>query len=96
MKKVREELKELDEELKLNRSKKRMEEEMGDFLFSVVQIARHLGLDAERSLRGSAQKFSNRFDRLENQLAKKGKKISDLKPAELEKAWQAIKKEKKN
>lgn len=94
MKKIREELQELDQELKLNRSKKRMEEEMGDFLFSVVQMARHLGLDAERSLRGSAQKFSSRFERLENQLAKKGKKISDLKPGDLEKAWQAIKKNK--
>lgn len=94
MKKIKEELKELEQELKLKRSKKRVEEELGDFLFAIVQMARHLGLDAERSLRGSAFKFSHRFDRLEIHLSKKGKTVSDLSPRELEKAWQAIKKQK--
>jgi len=93
LKKIKEELKEFDQELKLKGSKKQMEDELGDLLFSIAQIARHLGLDAERSLRGSAVKFSRRFERLEKHLSKKGKVISELKPVELEKAWQSIKKE---
>jgi uncharacterized protein YabN with tetrapyrrole methylase and pyrophosphatase domain len=90
-KKVKEELGELQEEIKLNKSKSRIEEELGDLLFSLAQLARHLGLDAERSLRDSNLKFSKRFEKLENKLQKKGMIISQCSPDELEDAWQSIK-----
>jgi len=91
-KKVKEELKEFEEEVKSNRSKKRIEEELGDLLFSLAQVARHMGLDAEQSLKGSSLKFARRFEKLEIKIKKRGKGIADLSPAELEKEWQSIKK----
>ncbi|NBX93175.1 MAG: nucleoside triphosphate pyrophosphohydrolase [Proteobacteria bacterium] len=92
MGKVKEELNELQAEVRLKNSKSRMEEELGDLFFSLAQLARHLGLDAERSVRQSNIKFSKRFEKLESQLKKKGKTVSQCKPEELEAAWQLVKK----
>ncbi|NBV50188.1 nucleoside triphosphate pyrophosphohydrolase [bacterium] len=91
IKKVKEELKELEAEIKSNQSKKRIEEELGDVLFALAQVARHLGTDAERSLKVSSSKFAHRFEKLENKINQKGKKISDLSEVQLEKEWQSIK-----
>ncbi|MFM8269966.1 MAG: MazG nucleotide pyrophosphohydrolase domain-containing protein, partial [Pseudomonadota bacterium] len=92
LKKVKEELKEFETEVKENHSKERMEEELGDLLFSLAQVARHLGLDAERSLKGSSLKFAHRFESLERKVKKMGKNIADMKSGELEKEWQTVKK----
>lgn len=92
LKKVKEELKEFEIELKASRSKKRVEEELGDLLFSLAQVARHLGLDAEQSLKGSSFKFARRFEKLEKKIKKSGKGIADLSASDLEKEWQSIKK----
>lgn len=91
LKKVKEELKELEYELKNKGSKKRVEEELGDLLFSISQLARHLGSDSERSLRQSSLKFASRFERMEKKIKQKGKSVSELSPKELEKEWELIK-----
>ncbi|MDH5764935.1 MAG: nucleoside triphosphate pyrophosphohydrolase [Gammaproteobacteria bacterium] len=66
-------------------------EEMGDILFSCVNLARHLGIDAEEALRHGNNKFINRFSYLELELRQQNKSVSDCDLAELEAYWQKSK-----
>lgn len=89
--KVEEEWQELKEEI-VNSKRvlniKRIEEELGDLLFSVTQLARHYGIDAEETLRKSNQKFIRRFNKVEELLEKPLKENSQ---EELEKFWGQVK-----
>ncbi|TRD23457.1 nucleoside triphosphate pyrophosphohydrolase [Palleronia caenipelagi] len=66
-------------------------EEVGDLLFTVVNLARHLGVDAESALRASNDKFHNRFAFLETALAAAGESPADLSLEELDAFWEAAK-----
>ncbi len=68
-----------------------IEEEFGDLLFSMVNLARHLKVDAEESLRRANQKFESRFRRLEQQVLAENKDLKTLSIPELELIWQQIK-----
>ena len=68
-------------------------DELGDVLFVAVNLASWLGVDAESALRGATQKFSRRFQKIEELLTKRGEKIEGLDIAVLEEAWQEIKRE---
>lgn len=92
LKKVKEEWKELEEVIRKKGSKKRIQDELGDLLFTLAQVARHLGVDAEQSIKVSSVKFARRFENLEKKIKEKGRNIADLNPRELEKEWQSIKK----
>ena len=63
-------------------------EELGDLLFSLAQVARKLGLNAEEALQDSCNKFSNRFSYIEE---KAGEKLGDLSLDELEELWKGSK-----
>ncbi len=89
--KVHEELVELKQEVSLASSPPRIEDELGDVLFSVVNLARHLKVDAETALRKSSQKFENRFRKMESVIAEKNTTVNDMSIDELESAWQASK-----
>src|SRR5450432_766056 len=65
--KVSEELAELDEAI-LGGNKQRVEDELGDMLFSLVNLARHHGVDAELALRNTADRFARRFAHVEQQV----------------------------
>lgn len=67
--------------------------EMGDVLFTAVNLARHLGLDAEGSLRASSSKFERRFRLMEAQAATAGQSLESLSAPELEALWQGVKNE---
>jgi len=69
-------------------SKERLEEEFGDLLFAAVNLGRHLGLDAERALRGANDKFTRRFGFIEKTL---GARLRDADLAEMEALWQQAK-----
>jgi ATP diphosphatase len=69
-----------------------MAEEMGDLLFSVVNLARHLKLDPEAALRAGNDKFERRFRKLEEDLDEQGLKPDELKIEDLEEAWGEVKK----
>ena len=69
----------------------RMEDELGDLLFSMSQLARHLGSDSESCLRRGNRKFRRRFQALEHELAAGGRKLADCDLAELEAVWQSVK-----
>ena len=69
--------------------KARVEEELGDLLFTVVNLGRHLGVDGEMALRGCNLRFRQRFSEME-QTAEKP--LEELDPAELEALWVGAKK----
>ena len=87
--KVDEEILELKESIATNNN---IEEELGDVLFSVVNLSRHLDIDPERSLKYAIDKFSNRFKKIESDLSKKKIKIKDLSLQELDDLWEKNKK----
>src|SRR5580704_5602500 len=67
------------------------EEEVGDILFSVVNLARFLGLDPEVTLKHSNLKFKERFQEMEREASRSGKRLSDLSKEKLEQLWVAAK-----
>jgi MazG family protein len=67
------------------------EEELGDLLFSVVNLARFLGLDPEVTLKHSNLKFKERFQEMEKAAAGAGQRLSQLSKVELECLWEAAK-----
>ena len=94
--KVEEEQKELRQELGFGTPPadlRRLEEELGDLLFSISQLARHLGTDAESCLRLGNQKFRRRFQALEREFARRGRKLAECDLAEMELVWNSLKSE---
>ncbi len=69
----------------------RREEELGHLLFSLSQLARHLGTDPESCLRRGNHKFRRRFQALERKIARQGRKLTDCSLAELESIWSMVK-----
>jgi len=72
-----------------------MFEEMGDLLFSVVNLARHLDVDAEEALRGGNRKFISRFSHIEQSLQQAGESLEQQDLQTLESLWQAAKRQEK-
>lgn len=69
-----------------------IEDEIGDLLFAVVNLARKCKLDAEMALQKATDKFVARFNRLEDELQSKGKRLGDVDLTELDEIWNRIKK----
>lgn len=70
---------------------KRASEELGDLLFAVANIARHLGVDPEAALRDANAKFVRRFGHVEDALAKDGRKAEDATLEEMDRLWDEAK-----
>jgi MazG family protein len=70
-------------------------EEIGDLLFSVVNLARHLEVDAEEALRAGNRKFTSRFSHIEQTLQRAGQSIEQQDLSSLESLWQAAKRQEK-
>ena len=87
LKKVKEELNELSIEMKIN-NKRKIKEELGDLLFSCINLSRKLGLDTETVIRDSNRKFEKRFKKMENTMNKKKLKWN---LNNLEREWQKSK-----
>jgi len=91
--KVEEEWQELKEELMPTKlDKDRVGEELGDFLFSAAQLARHLELDPEILLKRANQKFLKRFYQMEDLLRNAGKNFDDMTQEQLDVYWNEVKK----
>ena len=88
--KIHEELGELEQAVG-TREAQQIEEEFGDFLFAVVNLARHLGIDPEQALYRANHKFEERFREMEAGIAADGKKPAKLSLTELEKHWRDAK-----
>lgn len=76
------------EELRNAKTPPEIDEEIGDLLFSVVNYARHIGVDPEAALRNATGKFERRFRGVENRAAATGKNVSDIPLDQLELFWQ--------
>lgn len=86
--KVHEEAKELQEELAARRDPW---EEMGDLLFSCVNVARLCGVDPEEALQKATEKFIRRFSAMENAIISNGKALKDLTLSEMDVYWNQVK-----
>tara|TARA_Y100000817_G_scaffold113004_1_gene88496 strand:- start:360 stop:1148 length:789 start_codon:yes stop_codon:yes gene_type:complete len=87
------------QELKLacqSEKRENIEEELGDLLFTIVNLARFLKISAESALRKANQKFIFRFKKMEQRLKEQSKNFSDTSLKELNQIWDEIKKENKN
>ena len=90
--KVREELDEMQQAVGTG-DPGRVREELGDLLFSIAQLARHLRVDPEGALRDAGGKFERRFRRMEARLAEQGRTPAGVSVAELEELWVQAKQE---
>jgi nucleoside triphosphate diphosphatase len=89
--KIHEEIDELRQEFTAG-DQAGVEEELGDLLFAVTNLARRLGIDSESALRKANLKFINRFKKLLQHIDRNNKKIEHLSLDEMETIWQAVKK----
>jgi len=89
--KVEEELEELKEVISKGNDADALEEELGDLLFSVVNLSRHIDMNAEDALRKGNNKFIKRFQHVEDIVNSQNKKVEDYSIEELEQFWQQAK-----
>ena len=90
--KLEEEICELKEAL-VEGEKAAIEYELGDVLFCVVNLARHLDFDAETAMRGATRKFEGRFRLMEEQAIASGSRLEDESVSTLEARWQTAKRD---
>src|SRR4029079_12673037 len=88
--KIDEELAEIDEE-RHEGDREEIQRELRDLLFTITNLSRKLGLDAEQALRDTINRFSSRFRHVELALAAEGRAVSDASADEQERLWQAAK-----
>lgn len=92
--KVKEELGEFEAEL-ARADQEKMEEEFGDFLFSVINAARLYGINPENALEKTNRKFISRFSYVEDRAKEEGKTLQEMSLEEMEIFWQEAKKKEK-
>jgi XTP/dITP diphosphohydrolase len=92
--KVHEELRELEEEL-AKEDKEKSTNELGDFLFSVINAARLYKLNPDDALERTNRKFIHRFNYIEEHSIKAGKPLTEMSLEEMDKLWNEAKKEEK-
>jgi len=90
LEKLREELAELDDARKAG-SPEALQDEIGDLLFVIVNVARFLKVDPEQALRGTNSKFRRRFAHVEQGLEAQGKSPKEATTQEMERLWQEAK-----
>lgn len=88
--KIREEVTEVEAEIRSDQ-RERLEDELGDLLFAVVNLTRKAKFDAELLLRQSTDKFARRFQKLERVLTERGQSFEQMTPASLDEIWNAVK-----
>jgi ATP diphosphatase len=93
--KIREECDEIEAEI-VSGQRDKATAEVGDLLFAVVNLARHLDADPEATLRAANTKFMRRFASIERALAAQGRRPQDATLAEMDALWDAAKAEEKN
>lgn len=88
--KLQEELDELRQAMSAQQTEE-IRDELGDVLFTCVNLARHLGLDAEKSLRSATGKFEQRFQIMESAVAAEGGELSGVSEARYDQLWRQAK-----
>ena len=93
-KKVREELDELETELR-KEDKERSTEELGDFIFSVINAARLYKINPDDALEKTNRKFINRFNYIEEHSIRQGKPLTEMTLEDMDKLWNEAKEQEK-
>jgi len=93
--KIREEIGELETEMKSPNNKDAIEDELGDLFFAVVNLGRRLEVDPEGALRRTNRKFERRFREVEKRIVNSGRAMKDAPLDEMERVWTDIKQEEK-
>ena len=88
--KVEEEVREMKDAI-ASQDRGTIEEEIGDVLFAVVNLARKCKIDAESALQKATNKFMARFNRVEDELRRQGKRLGDVDLSEMDAIWNEIK-----
>lgn len=88
--KIDEELAELREEVDANADRKHIADELGDFIFTIANLARYLKVDPEAALRGTNAKFERRFRAVEAELARRGKTPDQSTLEEMDAIWDEV------
>jgi MazG family protein len=88
--KIREEVAEVEEEI-ASGDRARLEDELGDLLFSVVNLSRKAGFEAEILLNQATNKFVRRFHGMEAEAARRGKGLAEMPPGEMDAIWEEVK-----
>lgn len=91
LEKLREEFDELEQAYR-EKNPDRLEEEMGDLFFALVNVARFLKVDPEIALNGTVKKFIRRFQYIEGQAAREGQDLKDLALEQMDSWWEEAKK----
>ena len=91
LEKVREEVDEIAQEVGIENNHGAIEEEIGDALFAMVNLSRHLNVDADTALRKASHKFASRFKGVEQLAHTKGDDLNSLTLDEMEALWQQVK-----
>jgi ATP diphosphatase len=89
--KIHEELNELTRELYVGAPVERLQDELGDVLFAVTNLCRHLKVEPDTALRSTNRKFERRFAYMEERLEQEGRQMEDCSLDELEVLWQSAK-----
>ena len=90
--KIKEEFNEVKEEIKKLNNDKKIKNEIGDLMFSVINLARFIGIDPEESLERTNIKFINRFNEMERKVQKDRKNLKDMSLKEMDRYWEKSKK----
>ncbi len=90
--KVQEEMDELKYEVDNGHSKEKMENELGDLMFSIINYARFIGVNPEDALEKTNRKFIHRFQHLESKAKEIGKSLKDMSLDEMDVFWEEAKK----
>jgi ATP diphosphatase len=89
--KLHEEIGELEEAFEAGAPREKLQDELGDILFVIANLARFHGVQPEEALRGTNTKFLRRFSFIEQHARSTGRSLSDLSLVEMEELWQAAK-----
>jgi len=89
--KIEEEIREIRQALETGADSRKLEEEIGDLLFTCVNAARHTGTEPEAALRRTNRKFIRRFRYIENAFREQGRSLDDASMEEMEVLWQEAK-----
>lgn len=89
--KIEEEIRELRAEIATDAPRAKLQDELGDILFAVVNLARKLDIDPEAALRGTTAKFERRFRAIEAELESRGRRPADSSLEEMDGIWNEVK-----
>lgn len=91
IKKIHEELNEVQYEIDNGELAERLHDEIGDVLFACTNLARHLNIDPDSALQSTNNKFKRRFEFIENQVLAQQKSLTDCSLDELDALWDKAK-----